>query len=94
MHVQKLKNRFSNKSAPGVDVAVKVMLSFPCCPMLMLVCQIMRTELTRHIFDGGKLDDAGTDSAAPNVITEGESCKAFRTLLGKEVEPVPTGIKS
>jgi len=78
MLVQKLKNRFSNKSAPGVDVAVK----------------IMRTELTRHIFDGGKLDDAGTDSAAPNVITEGESCKAFRTLLGKEVEPVPTGTVS
>ena len=51
----------------------------------------MRTELTRHIFDGGKLNAAGTECATENVLREGDSCKPFRTLLGKEESVVAAG---
>ena len=51
----------------------------------------MRTELTRHIFDGGKLNATGTESATDNVLREGDSCKSFRALLGKEESEVAAG---
>ena len=44
----------------------------------------MRTELTRHIFDGGVLNDDGSDIPSRCVLREGESCKSFQVLLGKE----------
>ena len=68
MRVQKLKNYFSNKSAPSLDVARK----------------IMKTEIVRHIFDGGVLNASGTEVPSQNVLQEGTLCQAFQTLLGKE----------
>ena len=68
MRVQKLKNHYSNKAAPGRDVARKV----------------MKTELTRHIFDGGVLNADGSELPSRNVVTEGKLCKDIRVLLGKE----------
>ena len=75
MRVQKLKNFYSNKSAPSVDVALK----------------IMTTEITRHIFDGGVLNLNGTDVASENVLNEGRSCQSFRQLLGQEEISPPLG---
>ena len=68
MRVQKLKNQFSNKSAPSIDVAIKV----------------MKTEIVRHVFDGGVLDAAGSKFAHPNVLAEAKRTKAFREILGLE----------
>ena len=44
MRVQKLKHQFFDKSVPSTDVATKV----------------MKTEIVRHMFDGGVLDAAGS----------------------------------
>ena len=57
MRVQKLKNYYSNKAAPSQDVAKK----------------IMKTEVTRHIFDGGILNFNGTDVPGNLVVEEGVS---------------------
>ena len=70
MRVQKLKHQFSNKSAPSIDVATKV----------------MKTEIVRHIFDGGVLDAAGSTFAHPNVLAESRRTKAFREILGMEMK--------
>ena len=70
MRVQKLKHQFSNKSAPSIDVATKV----------------MKTEIVRHIFDGGVLDAAGSSVAHPNVLAESRRTKAFREILGLEMK--------
>ena len=53
----------------------------------------MKTEVIRHIFDGGKLNFDGSEAASANVVKEGSSCQAFRQLLGKEETTVATGIK-
>ena len=75
MRVQKLKNQFSNKSSPSVDVSNKV----------------MKTEILRHIFDGGVLDATGAKYAHPNVLTEATRTKAFREILGSEEKPSKIG---
>ena len=54
MRVQKLKNTFSNKSAPSVDVARKV----------------MRSEIVKHILDEGILSADGSLHAHDNVLNE------------------------
>ena len=51
----------------------------------------MKTEVIRHIFEGGKLNFDGSDSAHANVVAEGASCQAFRMLLGQEESPVAIG---
>ena len=68
MRVQKLKNYYSNKMAPSLDVAKKT----------------MKTEVVRHIFDGGILNMDGTETATEKVIEVGSSCQSFRVLLGQE----------
>ena len=68
MRVQKLKNTFSNKSAPSVDVARK----------------IMRTEVVKHILDGGVLNADGTLYAHQNVLQEANRTRSFRIILGTE----------
>ena len=68
MRVQKLKHQFSNKAAPSIDVATKV----------------MKTEIVRHILDGGVLDAAGSTFAHPDVLAEARRTKAFREILGLE----------
>ena len=50
--------------------------------------------MVRHIFDEGKLDCTGTDTAHENVVREGASCQSFRILLGQEEPSVATGIFS
>ena len=52
----------------------------------------MKTEVTRHIFDGGKLNFDGTEEAHENVVAEGRSCQSFRMLLGQEESSVAIGI--
>ena len=52
----------------------------------------MRTEVTRHIFDGGKLNIDGSEAPHDNVLTEGRSCKSFRLLLGIEDSTPVSGI--
>ena len=44
----------------------------------------MKTEIVRHIFDGGVLNASGTEVPSQNVLQEGNLCQAFQTLLGKE----------
>ena len=51
----------------------------------------MRTEIVRHIFTGGKLNQAGTECAAANVLQEAVSCQPFRMLLGIPEAKVETG---
>ena len=46
--------------------------------------QVLKTEVTRHVFDGGKLNFEGTEVASPKVLAEGKSCQSFRKLLGQE----------
>ena len=57
----------------------------------LFALQILKTELVRHIFDAGKLNDLGTEEAARNVVEEGSSCQSVRLLLGKEEERVGVG---
>ena len=52
----------------------------------------MKTEVTRHIFDGGKLNLSGTLTASQNVLSERGSSQSFRMLLGLEEPTVSTGI--
>ena len=78
MRVQKLKNTFSNKSAPSVDVSKK----------------IMKTEIVRHILEGGVLNEEGTLFAHPNVLAEAKRTRAFRTILGTEEKHAVTGAVS
>ena len=90
MLVQKLKNQFSNKSAPGVDVSKKVGVALVLFRLLTSITkininiQIMKTEVVRHIFDGGKLNRTGTEEPHRNVVQEGRSCPSFRSLLGQD----------
>ena len=63
------------KNAPSVDVAQKV----------------MRTEIVKHILDGGVLDAEGTLFAHENVLAEARRTRAFRSLLGLEVKIVNYG---
>jgi hypothetical protein len=51
----------------------------------------MKTEVTHHIFDGGKLNRDGTEEAHRNVVEEGRSCQSFRMLLGQKETPVAIG---
>lgn len=44
----------------------------------------MKTEVVRHIFDGGKLNRTGTEEPHRNVVQEGRSCPSFRSLLGQD----------
>ena len=53
----------------------------------------MKTEVIRHIFDGGKLNMDGSEAANANVVHEGSSCQAFRQLLGKDESAVAVGKK-
>ena len=91
MKVQKLKNQYSNKLAPGTDVAKKVKASFVYKHLIFFICQIMRTEIVRHIFTGGKLNQEGTECAAANVLQLAVSCQPFRMLLGIPEAKVETG---
>ena len=75
MRVQKLKNAFSNKSAPSVDVATKV----------------MKTEIMRHILEGGVLNATGTLFAHENVLQEAKRTRSFRTILGTEEAVINIG---
>ena len=75
MRVQKLKNYYSNKGAPSTDVAKK----------------IIKTEIVRHLFTGGKLNAEGTESASMSVVQEASSCQSYRKLLGIEEPAVPRG---
>ena len=43
----------------------------------------MKTELVRHIFDGGILNMDGTETATESVLEVGSSCQSFRVLLGQ-----------
>ena len=52
MKVQKLKNQFSNKHAPGKDVA----------------CKYFQTEVIRHIATGGSFSDDGSVRASGIVV--------------------------
>ena len=91
MKVQKLKNQFSNKIAPSTDVSKKVKFFFCLSTVNIFICQIMRTEIVRHIFTGGKLNQEGTECAAANVLEEAVSCQPFRMLLGIQDPKVETG---
>ena len=69
MKIQKLKNNYSNKQAPGKDVALKY----------------MKTEIIRHINSGGILSEDGRIQASPKVIQEAARHKSLRSLLGMEL---------
>ena len=71
MKVQKLCNNFSNKLAPGKDVAMKY----------------MKTEIVRHIVMGGALSDDGILKAAPKVLEEVQKCTSIKSLLGLDTGP-------
>jgi hypothetical protein len=68
MKIQKLKNNYSNKHAPGKDVAIKY----------------MKTEIRRHIVSGGALNEDGTFSASQTVIQEATRTNSLRKLLSLE----------
>jgi hypothetical protein len=76
--VQKLKNTYSNHSAPSKDVAKKV----------------LKTELARHVFEGGSLNLVGTDFASELVLEEAASCEPFRSLLGRTPTKPAAGERS
>ena len=75
MKVQKLKNNYSNKAAPGKDVAVKY----------------MRTEIIRHIVTGGALSDDGVKKASKNVLESAIQFPSLRSLLGIIKEDIEEG---
>ena len=75
MKMQKYKNTLSNKSAPSIDVAVNM----------------MKTEVIRHIFDGGALNGDGSVFANQNVLEEAKRTRAFRSLLGTETKLINNG---
>ena len=75
MKIQKLKNNYSNKHAPGKDVAQKY----------------MKTEIVRHIVTGGALSEDGALKASENVLQEVLKNKSIMSLLGMEVSPTPIG---
>ena len=68
MKIQKLKNNYSNKHAPGKDVAIKY----------------MKTEIVRHIVSGGALNEDGTIRASQTVIQEATRTGSLRKLLNLE----------
>ena len=45
---------------------------------------MLRTEIARHVFEGGALNVEGTDTPSGLVREEGQSCEAFRVLLGNK----------
>lgn len=51
----------------------------------------MKTEIVRHIFDGGVLNEDGTNFAHPNVLVEAMRTRSFRIILGVEKETVSLG---
>ena len=69
MLIQKLKNQFSNKQAPSLDVAKK----------------IMKTLVVRHIVTGGKLSEDGKVQAGKKVLSEVKESKSWRKLLGIDI---------
>ena len=75
MKVQKLKNHYSNKAAPGKDVAVKY----------------MKTEIVRHIVTGGALSDDGTKKASKNVLKAATHFSSLISLLGIKKEEIKEG---
>lgn len=74
MMVQKLKNQFSNKKAPSLDVARKV----------------MKTLVIRHIITGGKLSEDGSVAAGKKVVSEAQQFLSWRQLLGTEESSTTT----
>ena len=58
----------------------------------MLSFQIIKTEVVRHIFTGGKLNIDGSESPGIAVLEEARSCQSFRKLLGIEEDVVSTGL--
>ena len=66
MKVQKFKNNYSNKQAPGKDVAMKY----------------LRTEIVRHIVSGGALSADGMSKASRNVLDNALKYTSVRGLLG------------
>ena len=72
MKVQKLKNNYSNKQAPGKDVAIKY----------------LKTEIVRHIVTGGALSDDGRIKASENVLQETLRHKSLMSLLGLKRDEV------
>ena len=51
----------------------------------------MRTEIVRHILDGGVLNEDGTCFAHPNVLAEASRTRSFRAILGIEEETKSMG---
>ena len=51
----------------------------------------MRTEIVRHILDGGVLNEDGTCFAHPNVLAEATRTRSFRAILGIEEETSSIG---
>lgn len=66
MKVQKFKNNYSNKKAPGKDVAMKY----------------LRTEIVRHIVTGGAFSADGMTKASRNVLDGALKYTSVRGLLG------------
>ena len=75
MKVQKLKNQYSNKHAPGKDVAIKY----------------LRTEIVRHIVTGGCFSDDGLVKASKNVLEGAVKYASMRSLLGIETKDTKEG---
>ena len=75
MKIQKLKNNYSNKQAPGKDVAQKY----------------LKTEIVRHIVTGGVLNESGTLVASNNVLQETLKMKSLKKLIGLETQEVNLG---
>jgi len=75
MKIQKLKNLYSNKHAPGKDVAKKY----------------MKTEIVRHITSGGSLSEDGSERASDAVMQEAARFKSIRSILGMEEVTISVG---
>ena len=75
MKVQKLKNNYSNKHEPGLDVATKY----------------LKTEIVRHIVCGGALSEDGRIKASENVLQEAVKYASVKSLLGIESTVVKVG---
>ena len=75
MKIQKLKNNYSNKHAPGKDVALKY----------------LKTEIVRHIVQGGALNEDGQLRASENVQQETLKLTSVKSLLGIESPGIKVG---
>ena len=56
-----------------------------------MIIQVLKTEITRHIFDGGHLDLHGQEIASSLVTAEASSCSSFKELLGTKKEVTRAG---